>query len=145
MGQHALTHDPRDPSKKWPIWATDPWPIDPLPALRDRKRRYLGDRSSWLPSTASALLDTGARCAARHPGWSRGMSDDRSTCDPAEATRRPSTPRCRDPPAYTGRTSYDRTLLTSSRSRDRAGTRSSRWTFRNDSIRPDDRLLLTDR
>jgi len=27
MGQHALTHDPRDPSKKWPIWPTDPWPI----------------------------------------------------------------------------------------------------------------------
>jgi len=33
MGQHALTHDPRDPSKKWPIWPTDPRPIDPLPAL----------------------------------------------------------------------------------------------------------------
>ena len=33
MGHHASNHDPRDPSKKWPIWPIDPWPIDPLPAL----------------------------------------------------------------------------------------------------------------
>jgi len=45
VGQHALTHDPRDPTKKWPIWPTDdPWPLDPLPAL-DWSTHYDNDAS----------------------------------------------------------------------------------------------------
>jgi len=36
MGQDSVTHDPRDPLKKWPIWPIDPWLTDPLPALQSR-------------------------------------------------------------------------------------------------------------
>jgi len=103
---------------------------------------HLGDKSSWPLGKASVLWDTDERRAAPRPGWWRDTRDDQNTCDPAASTRQLNSRHCRDLPSYTGRTSCGRTSLTSSRSRDQPGARSWRWTSRNDSIRPDDRLQL---
>jgi len=35
--------------KKWPIWPTDPWPIDPLPALVYTRVPVLRTRMSYIP------------------------------------------------------------------------------------------------
>jgi len=88
---------------------------------------YVWCRSRTLRGKAWAPWGTGDWRVAWRRGWTVGTFDGQNSGGRDVAARRRSSPRCRGPRAYIGRTASGRTAPTSSGSRDPAATCRTRW------------------
>lgn len=80
-----------------------------LEGLSDMIGLYRSRMNSLLPDTASAPSDTGERRVERRRGLEVGSDGDRNSGRRRTTLHRPNSRHCRDPPAYTVRTSFFRT------------------------------------